>query len=660
MTPAIRRAGPALAAGLALAALLAWERHEFSLGASRAVLDAARGLGACALLFGLCGYAPARLALPATLRPHALLLAFPLGAVTSALALSALGFARVPFDVALALVLAAGAAGTVLAWRRARAREDADSRGAAPTGQGEASRAAGGTWSLLGPLAVAAAIVIVVLSPVWRTGFSTVVGQNGDVVLAVGSAELVKRTHPTAIRAELPVDRIPLAWRSKVPIFYVLAAVSSLSGLSVIAAFPLLCAALVAMAAFGFYCLARYALRAPPAAALAAMAAVGLSRIAVHVADHPFYNQLWALFSLPFVLLAAHLVLRERSRAAAGLLVGFGLAGAFAYPLMLPFPALFLAVGAWLARRGGGLRLARPGWGTAVAGVAVLALGAALFRGVAEKSAGAAVALSPWGDLTAWSGDVVLELPYHRFLGLPAPPGGAVAAGLMLAVVLAAAAWGLRRSPREVAIPLGATVAAALLFGVYFRHRAQAELFYFKDMGFAGPLAASLAVVGLWDLAGRLRDRRPGARALGAAAAAALVAFAAGVAIATRREVTNTYAYATTEVLELRDWASALPPGASVRIDVPPSGYQLWTQYMLAARPVSASRPLVGFFPYPPRGRRADFVIAMTTQRRPRDAAGPPVFQNAQFRLWRMRPDVPGPDTSSRRMVDSITEVNIV
>jgi hypothetical protein len=80
---------------------------------------------------------------------------------------------------------------------------------------------------------------------------------------------------------------------------------------------------------------------------------------------------------------------------------------------------------------------------------------------------------------------------------------------------------------------------------------------------------------------------------------------------------------------------------------------------MLAEHPVSARRPLVGFFPYAPQGRKADYVLALTIQRRPADALGAPVLENAQFRLWRMKPGVPGPDVSSRRMVDSVTKVEL-
>jgi hypothetical protein len=85
---------------------------------------------------------------------------------------------------------------------------------------------------------------------------------------------------------------------------------------------------------------------------------------------------------------------------------------------------------------------------------------------------------------------------------------------------------------------------------------------------------------------------------------------------------------------------------------VPPTGYQLWTTYMFNDHPLSALDRLGGFFPHPPQGRKADYVIALRSQGRPGDAVGRPLFANAQFELWRMNPAVPGPDLSSRRQVD--------
>jgi hypothetical protein len=642
---------PWAAAALGLLALAGWEHIEFSAGLSRALGDALRGAAAGGALFFACGYAPARLLAPADLRPYTMLLAFPVGAAACAIALAALGLLHVPFGVSLPLVVAAGGAGGVaVRLRRGPLRAELT------PGQPAAGPAERVAW----PALVAAVVAIVALSPVWRTGFATVVGQNGDVVLAVGSADLVKEAPPTALRPELPVDRIPLVWRSKYPIFYALAAVSEVSGLSTIAAFPLLAAAMLAMAAFGFFLLARCALRAPPAAALAAMAAVGLSRLPVHLADHPFYNQLWALFALPFILVAGMSFLRAPGGRSLGLLVLFGAVGAFAYPLMLPFPALFLAVGAWrergrldlegAVRR---LRAGRPAWLWAPAALVAAAILAVLVRGVAEKGASAAVALSPWGNLSGWSGSGLPHLPFHRAFAL-LDPGGVGLVALALAVVLGAAAWGLYRVPRDAGVPLAVTLAGGLAFGVYFMHRAQAELFYFKTMGFAGPLVVMLAVLGLLDLA----RRRP--RVLAAGAAVALAAFVAMGAVNTRRELLATNDYASRYVLEMRDWSAALPRDATVRIDIPPSGHQLWADYMLAARRVCALHPLVGFFPYAPPGRKADYAVTYSEQPRPADAAGArPIRANRQFHLWRLRPGLPGPDHCSRRMIDSITRVEI-
>ena len=461
---------PVAAAALGLLALAAWEHAEFSAGASRAAGDAVRGALACLALFGVCGYAPARLWVPPELRPHGPLIAFPLGAAVSAIVLAALGLAHVPFGVSLPLVLAAGA------------------------GSGIAVRARLGPWrdagaGLLRPAYVAAVVAVVALSPVWRTGFSTVVGQNGDVVLAVGSAQLVKEAPPTAVRPELPIDRIPLVWRSKYPIFYSLAAVSELSGLSVVAAFPLVAAALLAMASFGFFLFARHVLRAPPWAALAAMAAVGLGRLPLHIVNHPFYNELWALFALPFILTAGACFLRAPSGASLALLAVFAAIGAFAYPLMLPFPVLFLAVWAWRERARVRPFLRRPdgpAWVWVPAAVAALAVFAVLVRGVVEKTASAAVALSPWGDLSAWSGTGLPHLPFHRAFGL-IDPGGAVLVVLLLAVLLAAAAWGVWRSAPDARVPFAVTLVAALAAAALPRPPHAGRALLLQGDGDAGP-----------------------------------------------------------------------------------------------------------------------------------------------------------------------------
>jgi hypothetical protein len=106
-------------------------------------------------------------------------------------------------------------------------------------------------------------------------------------------------------------------------------------------------------------------------------------------------------------------------------------------------------------------------------------------------------------------------------------------------------------------------------------------------------------------------------------------------------------------MFELRRWAESLRRNATIRLDVPPSGTQLWAAYMLHERPLSASAPVRGTsYPRVPRGRKAGYVLVEWWQPRPRDAVGTPVRRNASFRLYRMDPAVPGPDRSSRRRIE--------
>jgi len=120
-----------------------------------------------------------------------------------------------------------------------------------------------------------------------------------------------------------------------------------------------------------------------------------------------------------------------------------------------------------------------------------------------------------------------------------------------------------------------------------------------------------------------------------------------------RNEIYATGLQADRPTLKLRAAAARiLPPGASVRLDVE-GGRQLWAGYVLADHPVTAIAPIMNTtYPYPPQGRRADFIVA-EVRLKPRgpwpDAAGPALYGNEIFRLYRMREDVPGPDVASQR-----------
>lgn len=612
-----------------------------------AIPDVLRGTGAATLLFGACGYAPARLLLGATLRPHLALLVLPIGAAVSSIALTLLGVFRVPLGVSLAAVILSGIAAAAVLHARGVP--------GAPT----TAREAAGPRSLrlLWPAAIALVMAAMIASPQLRAdSLATVLGANGDAHLATGSALLLQEAPPGAVRPELPVDHMPQVWRSKYPIYYVLAGVSTLSGLDPVQAFSTLIAIVAALAVLGLFLVAFHVAGASAGAALSGMAFVAVDRAVADMALAPFYNQVWGLFSIPFVLLFGWRFLWEPSRAAFGLLVLFATLLGLAYPLLVPFPALFLAITAvlvWRRRRSRGqsvgwlssLRLPRSRrsmllWVPLALVVAPVAL---LFALAAfEKMQAATLALLPGGNLAPWTGDAIGFFSLTVFLGLPDgwPWLAAVAA------VLALVALGLRAGSSDGRLALGGMVGALALVAGWLWVRGEGSLFHFRALTFFAPFALVMAGVGAAWLVGRAEGT---ARV---AAVCAIGALCAVLAVETRTSLRAALPHASAEVWELRSWSGRIPAGASIRVDVTPTGVQQWADYMLAAHPLSASDPLREFFPHPPVGRKADYLLVNSDVPRPLDASGPPRLSNRRFSLYRIDPDLPGPDVSSRRMVD--------
>src|SRR4051812_5996035 len=95
-------------AGAAAAALIALQQARSAdvqgAAATRAIL---RTSLACVVLFGVSGYGPARLLLPARWHAHLALFALAVGAACSSLELTVLGLLHVPLVVSLCAVLAA-------------------------------------------------------------------------------------------------------------------------------------------------------------------------------------------------------------------------------------------------------------------------------------------------------------------------------------------------------------------------------------------------------------------------------------------------------------------------------------------------------------------------------------------------------------------------
>ncbi|MDP9385647.1 MAG: hypothetical protein M3P50_10535, partial [Actinomycetota bacterium] len=261
--------------------------------------------------------------------------------------------------------------------------------------------------------------------------------------------------------------------------------------------------------------------------------------------------------------------------------------------------------------------------------------------GVAEKLiTGLRVLAYPGYSLRQWGGDLVGYFPEPQFLAF-----GAVELWWIPAAVIAGfCAWELRRLPRPLAAGLAAVILTGVLVAAQMRLRDYGWYFHFKVLAFAAPLAIALAAAGM----ARLR-----------AAGAVLLAVWLVAALSEARDVTTATANQLPRTtLELRDWAAALPPDASVRLDMDP-GAQLWAGYMLAARPVCSTRPLLDTsYPHVPFSIEARYVLTFKRPR-PADATGPPLRANVDYGLWKLRPGLPGPDLCSRRMVQTVTRVGL-
>lgn len=607
----------ALATGAVIVAAIA---RDAGVAGPAAVPDVIRAAVATVGFFAVCGYAPARVLTPRALAHDWPLLVLPLGAVCGALALTVLGFMFVPFFVSLPVVVVTAITADVLAHRRRPVSRN-DSPAASP-------------W--LAVLGVAALIAALTLVPTFRTGMATVTGFGADAHAVTGSATVLQHTTPAGIDPALPVDRVPWQWRSKYPIYYALAAISSISGLEPWQAIMTTIAVLLALTAVGIFLLVRRGFGAPAGVAAVAMVVAVLDQMVFHLGVHPYYNQLWGTITLPFSILAGQIWAREPTRRHFWFLALFLIVGLLAYPLMAPFSvgATFLI---WLLdrvarkRRGETLEPLRlPRWTRRWwAAVPLFLLCSALAVGVVDKFVGLVKLLGDTKALRSWQGDLFYYPPVNQFFGvarqLPATK-------LLVAAVVVAGAIGLWRAG-SVGRALIPVLAGAAIMAAWFRYLDDGQYLYFKILAFTGPLVLSGTCVALGALPRRL-------------AVVALSALLASCLLLARDEIADNYDQLTPETIQLGEWARALPPGASIRLDTPPDS-QLWQTYMLADRPVGSRKPLI-YFPHAQFTEGADYVLDETLHPPPPDRAGAaPVRRNATYRLWKLRPDA-GPDTTSR------------
>ncbi|MHB8689951.1 MAG: hypothetical protein ACYDHH_01770 [Solirubrobacteraceae bacterium] len=609
-----------------------------------------RASAASIALFAACGDALAYVLIPRQWLAVRPIFSLPLGAAAGALVLTVFGIARVPLHVSLWLTLALALGASVYVRRRGRGRG------------GDAVTAPGGwrrerfTW--IGVLLI---VWLIALIPLARTGADTIWGQNPDAHQVAGIAVLFQHVQPTGTDYALPIDTVPQEWRFRYPIFYPLAAASNLGHLDPIRVFPAIVALLVVIAAFGFGMLAAEYLGAPRLAGPAVAAVIGFSWSTLHLAWHPYWNQLWGFAMLPFAVLFGWRML-ERWELRSTILFLFTLVMLWlAYPLALPYPivivgALGLAQGrrSWKMQvnaRKFQLRGARA-WIAVPVGLALLA--PAVVGAVLKLKEAVSQLLTPGSQL--WGGDIHHLLPVGPFLGV----GGGILAALP---VLVLAALGVRSvtGGRRVQLALGGVLVALCVLDLRFRLVSSGAYMDYKHLTFVGVfvlvLAASFVMRLLWSA-----DRR-----LVAAGAVLLAAWAIPAAVQDRSDAFLLPQQVDSQTFQIRDWINRLPPGASVRVDIPPGGTQLWAVYMVGSHPVSSSDPIRGTtYAYAHGSIRGDYALTLRYDPRygqqskvplaPIDyAVNPPIDENSRFVLrkviWPKRLDYV-PDYSSTHLVE--------
>jgi|GEM_PF-2514053 len=593
-----------------------------------------RAGAATVAVFGLAGFGPARLLLPSSLRRFELLWVLPVGAVATALELTVLTYAHVPFDAALPIVLAGSAALAAFALR-----SDPGLLAARSTPPGAAS------WrTLLVPLYIALLITMVALLPMFRAGFATVIGNGSDAHLAVGTGMFLQDNRAGTVNVDEPVDKVPLVWNSKPPIYLAFGAVATVAGMAPYAVIATMAGVLLALAALGFWLLARELLGAGAWAAAAVMALIGLNRMALFTAMHPYFNQIWGFMAMPFTIVLAWHVVRRGTLGGWILLGSFLALLGFAYPLALPVPLMSILVFMAFERRRRGLRLiARPRLRSRRDLIWIVPLALLLLtgpvKGVFEKAGSVLHLVNYGGSLANWGGDLPGFIPERYFLGL----GNAGSTVIALALLIAGLVIGLRHAARDVRWGLGIVLVFGVMAALFFRPREYGWYFHFKALAFVAPIGIAIAAVGL----ARLRHVWVSALAL------ILVIGAARASAA--EEIGQTFDQLPKNLLELRTVDERLPADASLRLDIPADGRMLWAGIMLGGQPLCSQKPVLETsYPHVPVSRAADYVLVDDDWRAPFDAVGPPVMTLDRYRVFRLRPGLPGGDRCSREMVQNV------
>ena len=293
-------------------------------------------------------------------------------------------------------------------------------------------------------------VACVALVPMFRAGFATVPGNGSDAHLAVGTAHFLQDHPPTDVAPEEPVDRVPLVWRSKPPIYYPLAAVATVTGhgdVGGVRAGRRACCSRSRRSGSSCSRATRSA-RAWPARRS------GMARRRPRPRRAPDRRRTRTSTSC-----GASSRCRSRccsrggragaTRGAVALLALFLAVGAFAYPLLLPIPLVALAVLLWPER--GRLRgaVARPRSLLWIVPLAARAAVPAARRRREGWRRGRAGRRPDARRCATWGGDLVAFVPEHQFVALPSTAAARRRSAPLLVVAIVCE---LRRQPRALAL----------------------------------------------------------------------------------------------------------------------------------------------------------------------------------------------------------------
>ena len=364
------------------------------------------------------------------------------------------------------------------------------------------------------------------------------------------------------------------------------------------------------------------------------MGLVGLDRMVLHTVMHPYFNQTWGFFAMPFVFVLAWWAVEERTRGGVALLRCSPRSCSSPTRWRSPIPLIPLGVVLWPERR------------------AAAPEAAALYNGpplaAVDGPASPSSLLLPLGGLAEVRQrlDVVLNPTARCATGAATSPAtspsrGSSAIDSYFALVSRCAPAALRRRGWRSRPSARRCARAARRSRLRRRVRASGSACASTAGTSTSRRSPSSRPVALTSPS----SAWPRSAIAGWRSSRCRLLAAPPVSAATSSAAPSTSCPGT---LELRSIDRALPPGASVRLDI---AARAELGRLHAPRPAAVLAEAAAEHVLPPRPRLAQGRLHPHHVRRPRpaDAAGAPVTRLEAYTLWRQSRRSPAGPTARRR-----------